>query len=453
MLRAESTQGAGTNGHSGINIYLGSGPSHIDMFDMKPEAPPEIRGEFHPIATTVPGMQICHLMPKLAGMAGKFTIIRSLTGLNNEHSPSQTETGWKEFDLKSIGGHPSLGSVVAKLHGPTNGPVPRFVDLNGHSTHGFLGPVYSAFRPDNDGRGDLRLRPEITMDRFHNRAELLKQLDRVRRDIDSSRMMEAMDAFNGRAMGVITSSKLAEALDWEKADPKIRERYGIPESNDNSRFLVARRLVECGVRIVSFSWGGWDTHTENFTTLRRQLPPLDTALSAMINDLDEQGLLATTTIAMWGEFGRSPRIGGGGRDHWPRAASVFIAGGGFTSGQVIGSTNRWRRNGPGSAGSLSRSVRHVLSPVGHRPADHDAPRPERSPAISCGTSRANRRIDRLNRISRYSTSSQAQGLRPWAFCFVHQCRSGVSPLCPRLYHPCNALSLRADLILEGSKLI
>ncbi len=342
VLRAESTQpNSVAPQRSIINIYLGGGPSHIDMFDMKPEAPPEIRGEFHPIATTVPGMQICHLMPKLAGMAGKFTIIRSLTGLNNEHSPSQTESGWKEFDLKSIGGHPSLGCVVAKLHGPTNGPVPTFVDLNGHSQHGFLGPVYSAFRPDNDGRADLRLRAEITVDRFHHRAELLKQLDRVRRDVDSSHMMEAMDAFNSRAMGVITSSKLAEALDWEKADPKVRERYGIPESNDNSRFLVARRLVECGVRIISLSWGGWDTHTENFTTLRRQLPPLDTALSAMINDLDEHGLLATTSIAMWGEFGRSPRISGGGRDHWPRAASVFIAGGGLRSGQVIGSTNRY----------------------------------------------------------------------------------------------------------------
>jgi hypothetical protein len=286
-------------------------------------------------------MQICHLMPKLAGMGDKFTIIRSLTGLNNEHSPSQTESGWKEFDLKSIGGHPSLGCVVAKIKGPTNGPVPTFVDLNGHSQHGFLGPVYSAFRPDTDGRADLRLRPEITVDRFHNRAELLKQLDRVRRDIDSSHMMEAMDAFNGRAMGVITSSKLAEALDWEKADPQVRERYGIPESNDNSRFLIARRLVECGVRIISFSWGGWDTHTENFTTLRRQLPPLDTALSALIEDLDAHGLLATTSIAMWGEFGRSPRISGGGRDHWPRAASVLLAGGGMRTGQVIGSTNRY----------------------------------------------------------------------------------------------------------------
>ena len=326
------------------------------MFDMKPEAPPEIRGEFHPIATTVPGMQICHLMPKLAGMAGKFTIIRSLTGLNNEHSPSQTESGWKEFDLKSIGGHPSLGCVVAKLHGPTNGPVPTFVDLNGHSQHGFLGPVYSAFRPDNDGRADLRLRAEITVDRFHHRAELLKQLDRVRRDVDSSHMMEAMDAFNSRAMGVITSSKLAEALDWEKADPKVRERYGIPESNDNSRFLVARRLVECGVRIISLSWGGWDTHTENFTTLRRQLPPLDTALSAMINDLDEHGLLATTSIAMWGEFGRSPRISGGGarplalrgqRVHRRRRATL---GPGDRLDESV-----WR-NGPGPAGPFPGSL-------------------------------------------------------------------------------------------------
>jgi hypothetical protein len=340
VLRAESVQPAAQQ-RSIINIYLAGGPSHIDMFDMKPDAPPEIRGEFHPIATNVPGMEICHLMPKLAGMANKFTIIRSLTGLNNEHSPSQTESGWKEFDLKSIGGHPSLGCVVAKVKGPTNGPVPTFVDLSGFSQHGFLGPVYSAFRPDTDGRIDLRLRPEITVDRFHNRAELLKQLDHMRRDIDSSHMMEAMDAFNGRAMGVITSSKLAEALDWEKADPKVHERYGIVQGNDNYRFLLARRLVECGVRVISFSCYSWDTHTENFTTLRRQLPPLDTGLSALINDLDEHGLLATTTIAMWGEFGRSPRIAGGGRDHWPRAASVFIAGGGLRSGQVIGSTNRY----------------------------------------------------------------------------------------------------------------
>ena len=379
-----------------INVYLAGGPSHLDTFDLKPEAPPEIRGEFHPIATTVPGMQICHLMPKLAAMGDKFAIIRSLTGLNNEHSPSQTESGWKEFDLKSIGGHPSIGCVVAKLHGPTNGPVPTFVDLNGHSQHGFLGPVYSAFRPDNDGRADLRLRAEITVDRFHHRAELLKQLDRVRRDMDSSHMMDAMDAFNSRAMGVITSSKLAEALDWEKADPKVRERYGIPESNENSRFLVARRLVECGVRIISLSWGGWDTHTDNFKTLRRQLPQLDTALSAMIKDLDEHGLLANTSIAMWGEFGRSPRINNGGRDHRPvRGQCVHrrrrIA---HRAGNRLDES--LRRNGPGPAGPFPGSLFDVLSPVGDRPADHDAPRSERPAAISGGTSRADRRVDRLS---------------------------------------------------------
>ncbi len=343
VLRAETAGPTATPKKSIINIYLSGGPSHLDMFDLKPEAPPEIRGEFHPIATTVPGMQICYLMPKLAALGQKIALVRSLTGINDEHAPNQTESGWREQDLKTIGGHPSLGCVVAKLQGATNGVVPTFVDLSGHTHHGFLSPVYSAFRPDADGRNDLRLRPEVTIDRFHNRAELLGKLDRIRRDVDSSHMMDAMDAFNNRAMGVITSSKLAEALDWEKADPAVRQRYGIAEQQDNSRFLMARRLVECGVRIVSLSWGGWDTHSDNFVTLRRQLPPLDTALSALIEDLDAHGLLATTAIVMWGEFGRTPRINNnnGGRDHWARAATAFVAGGGMRVGQVIGSTNRY----------------------------------------------------------------------------------------------------------------
>jgi hypothetical protein len=343
LLRAEATStAAAANNKSIINIYLAGGPSHIDTFDLKPNAPPEIRGEFHPIPTTVPGMQICHLMPKLAAIGTKLTIVRSLTGIRDEHAIDQTESGWSENDLRSVGGHPCLGAVVAKVQGPTRGAVPTFVDLTGQTKHGFLGPVYSGFRPDGEGRSNLRLRNEITPDRFHSRAELLSQLDRIRRDMDSSHAMDAMDAFNQRAFGVITSSKLAEALEWEKADPKVRERYGLPELGDNSRFLLARRLVECGVRIVSFSWGGWDTHGDNFNTLRRQLPPLDIGLSAMIDDLESCGLLQSTMIVMWGEFGRTPRVNpAAGRDHWARAASAVVAGGGFKTGQVIGSTNRY----------------------------------------------------------------------------------------------------------------
>ncbi len=341
LLRAEGTGGAAGE-RSIINVYLSGGPSHIDMFDMKPQAPPEIRGEFHPISTNVPGTQICHLMPKLAAMADKYTLVRSLNGIRDEHAPNQTESGWSEFELKTIGGHPSLGSVVSKLKGPSRGSIPTFVDLSGHTRTGFLGPVYSAFRPDGEGRANLQLRPEIGSARFANRNELLTHLDRIRRDMDSTHSMDAMDAFNQRAVSVITSSKMAQALDYEKADPKVKERYGLAEHGDNHRFLLAKRLVECGVRIVSFSWGGWDTHSANFETLRRQLPPLDVAMSAMLEDLEASGLLKSTIVVMWGEFGRTPRINpGAGRDHWARAATAFVAGGGMKMGQVIGSTNRY----------------------------------------------------------------------------------------------------------------
>ena len=162
-----------------INIFLGGGPSHLDMFDLKPAAPPEIRGEFTPTQTNVPGMEICSLMPELAKMADKFAIIRSLTGFRDEHTSWQTETGWSENDLRNIGGHPSLGAVVAKVQGATNGAVPAFVDLNGHTHHGFLGPTYSAFRPDGPGRANLTLNG-VTLDRLNGRAGLLAELDRAR---------------------------------------------------------------------------------------------------------------------------------------------------------------------------------------------------------------------------------------------------------------------------------
>ncbi|HEX3998347.1 MAG TPA: DUF1501 domain-containing protein [Pirellulales bacterium] len=347
LLRGEAAAAQGNlqapaSQKSIINVYLSGGPSHIDTFDLKPSAPPEIRGEFHPIATTVPGMEICHLMPKLAGLGKKIAIVRSLTDIRDEHAPNQTESGWSQSELKSLGGHPSLGCVVSKLRGPTTEKsVPTFVDLSGHSVTGFLGPVYSGFRPNSEGRGDLQLQ-QIGLDRFHSRTELLGRLDRIRRDVDSTHAMDAMDAFNQRAVGLITSNKMADALNWEKADTKVRERYGINTDQSLSTFLVAKRLIETGVRIISMSWGGWDTHAQNFTSLRRQLPPLDTALSAMIEDLDASGLLGSTMIVMWGEFGRTPRINpGAGRDHWARAASALVAGGGMRMGQVIGSTNRY----------------------------------------------------------------------------------------------------------------
>jgi hypothetical protein len=342
VLRAEATAPRASK-KSIINIFLGGGPPHLDMFDLKPAAPAEIRGEFQPTSTNVPGIEICSLMPNLAKMADKFAIIRSLTGFRDEHTSWQTETGYSENELRNLGGHPSLGAVVAKLHGATNGSVPTFIDLSGQTHHGFLGPTYSAFRPDGPGRANLTLNG-ISLDRLNGRKELLSELDRARRDMDSSRMMEAIDSFNQRAIGVITSSKLAHALRTEKEDAKVKQRFGLDRNGggENQRFLLSRRLIEIGARAVSFSWGGWDTHGDNFNALRRMLPRLDVGLSALIQDLDERGMLDDTAVVMWGEFGRTPRINTtAGRDHWARASAAFVAGGGMKTGQVIGSTNRY----------------------------------------------------------------------------------------------------------------
>lgn len=326
-----------------INVYLAGGPTHMDTFDLKPEAPVEFRGEFKPIETSVPGVQICEHMPLLAGMMEKLAIVRSLTGISNEHAPHQTETGWPERSLKSSGGRPSLGAVVAKVHGANNGAAPTFVDLSGHTKHGFLGSVYGAYRPDGEGRANLSLSRGVTAGRMEDRQQLLTGLDRMQREADASGSMKAMDAFAERAVSVITSGRIATALDASKEDKDVRAEYvgtGRQTRNENERFLIARRLIAEGVRCVSLSWGGWDTHSGNFTTLKRQLPSLDMGLSALINDLERHGQLQDTIVVVWGEFGRTPRVNASaGRDHWPQAMSALLAGGGLQTGQAIGSTN------------------------------------------------------------------------------------------------------------------
>ncbi len=366
LLRADALAGPAATKKSFINIYLGGGPSNLDMWDLKPEAPPEIRGEFHPIKTNVSGMEICHLMPRLATIGDKLIVIRSMTGIRDEHSPCQTETGFSEQALKSLGGRPSLGAVISKLQGDSRGGVPTFMALGEHTKTGFLGPQFSAFKPDGAGRANLTLQREISLDRFGNRQQLLGQLDRVRRDMDGSHAMQAMDSFNQRAVGVLTDSKLAQALDISKEDERVKARYGLndPNKRENERFLVARRLVEQGVRCVSLSFGGWDTHSNNFTELKRQLPQLDTCVSALIEDLDQRGLLASTAIAVWGEFGRTPRINAtAGRDHWSRSSALMLAGGGLKAGQVIGSTNRYGeapQDRPVQLGEVFATLYHLM---------------------------------------------------------------------------------------------
>jgi hypothetical protein len=344
LLRLEAQAGGAATGRSVINIYLPGGPTHLDTFDLKPNAPKEFRGEFSPIATKVSGMEICELLPLLASHADKCVIVRSLDDLKNEHAPTQSDSGWSERDLRNLGGHPGLGPVMSKLLGPVqateHGSAPTAIDLSSWTKPGFLGQVHAAYRPDGTGRQNLTLN-NVKEDRFQGRQDLLVSLDRMRRDADGKGMMDAMDSFAQRAVGIITSGEVAEALDTKDEKPETIARYGIKQERNNERFLLARRLIEAGVRNVALSWGGWDTHGQNFQTMRRQLPRLDQALSALIEDLHNRGRLADTVIMMSGEFGRTPRINGGaGRDHWPQAGFFFLAGGGLKTGQVIGATNR-----------------------------------------------------------------------------------------------------------------
>lgn len=336
LLRAEAVAGVGSSNKAVINIHLTGGPSHQDLFDLKPQAPVEYRGEFNPISTNVAGLEICEHLPKLAAMADKFAVVRSLIGMKEDHSNFHTQSGWGREDLKNVGGRPAMGSVVSRLCGASASGAPPFVSYSGYTIEpGFLGPSHKPYRPSG---GDLRLVGDMTGERLGHRTNLLASLDRYRRAADRSGQMAALDSFTQRAVGVVTSGAVADALDLDREEKSIRERYG----NDGQNFLLARRLVEAGVRVVTFDWGGWDTHSDNFAHLKRQLPQLDAGLSSLLTDLAERGLERDVTVVMWGEFGRTPRVNGSaGRDHWSRLAMAFLAGGGMKLGQAIGESTSY----------------------------------------------------------------------------------------------------------------
>lgn len=357
LLRAEAH--AGTTSHKAvINVFLAGGPPHQDMWEIKTEAPAEIRGEFKPIDTSVPGIQICEMFPRIAKSMEKYAVIRSVVGCDGGHDGFQCLTGWRRNDLASLGGRPSIGAVTSRLQGPVDRGIPPFVALakptqhrpwSEHGGPGFLGTSFGPFVPDGPGMANLTLNG-VTTDQLSDRKTLLHSLDGLRREIDSSGMMTGMDAFNERALGVLTSNKLLDALDVTKEHPRVRDRYGdgkpykfqydgAPTCND--QLLIARRLVEAGVRCVTLSYGRWDSHGDNFGLVRDHGPKLDQCVSALVEDLDERGMLNDVTVIVWGEFGRTPRINAqAGRDHWPQVSCALLAGGGIRGGQAIGATNR-----------------------------------------------------------------------------------------------------------------
>jgi hypothetical protein len=358
ILRAEARAMTTTPHKAVINIFLGGGPPHQDMWEIKTEAPAGIRGEFKPIATSVPGIQICEVFPRIAALMTKCAVIRSVVGARGGHDAVQCMSGWDQSSLRSLGGRPSLGSIVAKLQGPVDPSVPAFVGLAERTQHvpwsdagrpGFLGPSYGPFKPDGPGMANLKPHA-FTLEQLPDRKRLLSSFDALRRDMDANDLMASVDAATQRAMGVLTSSKLLEALDLSRETPQVRCRYGdgkpyqyqydgSPTVNDH--LLIARRLVEAGVRVVTLSYGRWDSHGQNFQLVRDHGSKLDQGLSALIEDLEVRGLLNNVSIVVWGEFGRTPRINSGaGRDHWPQVSCALLAGGGMRTGQAIGATNR-----------------------------------------------------------------------------------------------------------------
>jgi hypothetical protein len=382
LLRAEQTAGIQSSRKAVINIHLDGGPSQLDTIDLKPEAPSEFRGEFHPIHTTLPGVQISELMPQIASLADQFIFIRSLVGSAGRHHAFQCQSGFDEKALAAFGGRPAMGCVISKLLGSPDDVTPAFVDLmqgrplvRNSARPGFLGPSFQPFRPDmskrfpreleagmknelarlgEDQTVSLKLNSSLSHNRLDDRRTLLAGLDQIKRDVDASGMMNAMDRFQQQAVGILTSGEFANAMDLSREDPATLARYtgtsakrGTQSTtsegpNSVQKFLLARRLIEAGVRCVSVSISDFDTHSANFDRLRHLMPIVDHGLHALVTDLQERGMLDDVTIVAWGEFGRTPRINskGGGRDHWPRVGPALLAGGGMNTGQVIGSTDR-----------------------------------------------------------------------------------------------------------------
>ena len=362
LLAAESRAGTANSHKAVIMIYLVGGPPHQDLWDLKPHAPSEIAGPMRPTATNVHGIEICDLLPQLAQRTDRFALIRSIADSQADHDAYQCFTGRRPGKGGAGGGWPQFGSVVARVQGPIERSVPPFASVCYTCSHppynepgpGFLGVGYSPFQSHGPTREDMVLRG-VTSTRLGDRRTLLASVDRIRRDIDQSKRLDGMDSITAQALDILTSSRLADALDLSKEDPKLVARYGTGNDKDfidgngaprvPQSFLLARRLVEAGCRVVTVNYSKWDWHGGPYKPIfereQEDFPIFDNALATLLDDLRDRGLDQDVSVIVWGEFGRTPVISKiVGRDHWPRVNSALLAGGGMCTGQVIGATDR-----------------------------------------------------------------------------------------------------------------
>ncbi|HWB10922.1 MAG TPA: DUF1501 domain-containing protein [Pirellulales bacterium] len=404
-LRARAATPPDRRQNACVFLFLFGGPSHIDLWDMKPEAPPEIRGEFGPIATCVPGIQVCEHLPLLAGTMDKICLLRSMTHRMNVHGPACSEifTGREYFgppttDQASREDWPSLSAITTRYGAtPTGLPasvvLPWYLQFPGQpkriagQTGGRMGEQHNAFLIEGDfARADfqiegLQLTGEVPWPRIAGRRELLRTLRSSTASAAEPGSTEEAVELNRNAVYSLLENDTSEALDLAREPAAVRERYG--QTTAGQSLLMARRLIEAGVSLVTVNWQDetkidgvntcWDTHQENFPKLKNLLCPIfDRSFSAFVSDLNDRGLLTTTLVVAVGEFGRTPKIGqftqssntkSTGRDHWPHAFTALLAGGGIRGGQVYGETTRnggYVADRPVSPADLSATVLHHL---------------------------------------------------------------------------------------------
>jgi hypothetical protein len=383
-------------------VCLAGGPSHIDMYDLKPDAPAEYRGDFRPIRTNVPGFDICELMPLQARIADKLALVRTVQFVEPmQHELQECYTGFPRAAHR-----PSFGSVISRYR-PGDPRVPRYVSLDQYSANHtevenpqYVGAAHRPILLGGEGARDLGLTRDVTLNQLGDRRRLMTAFDTLRRDLDARQEFAAMDAFTAQAMQVVTSLRARDAFDLSREPDRVRALYGTGQpryiyGNDptptihwpSEKFLLARRLVEAGVSVVTLRIGTWDYHgtasgTGNiFVGLRSQLPLLDRSIFALVSDLHNRGLDREVAVLVWGEFGRTPRLNNvEGRDHWPEAGFALFAGGGLRTGLVVGQTDSRAerpRSRPLGAQNVLATLYHALGidPTQSLPDFSGRPRP------------------------------------------------------------------------------
>lgn len=367
-------------GKSVIYVVLGGGPSHIDMWDLKPDAPDEYRGPFHPIATRLPGVRICEHMPLQARIMDQLALLRGIRSVENDHFLSEVYSG-----LPRTSGHrPAFGSVASRLLGNSD-PLPTYVSLDRATTDEFefekpfyAGSGHAPFRPFGNALEDLT--PARSLDLLNDRRNLLRSFDTMRRELDASDTFAAVDRFQAQALDIVTSPRVRDAFDLRREPESLIASYGrgrYPHQTvkdifynwDARPFVLARRLVEAGVRVVTLRVGSWDHHSgptsDIFRGLLHLMPLIDRSLYALVNDLKARGLDEDVLVVVLGEFGRTPRISypGPGREHWADAGCAVLFGGGLRMGQVIGETDsraERSRTGHITFQNIVATIYHVL---------------------------------------------------------------------------------------------